>query len=344
MKNSVQILLLAALAVVPSLAADMSVHPPFKPDFHPMAKANPDFRPFSSGIIPATDASKLRKRQRTCPTSDGYLCVNTGKCCPVGYTCVGDSVNAGCCPNGKVCDTSISYCAPGQTDCTSIIGVSGCCPTATHKCAISGGTPGCAKLTSSGGDSSGGGGSSGGSSGSSTDQCDTGHYLCADGVGCCPNGSTCIPLTKLCQKPCKAEYTLCSFGGCCEPGYSCDASTQLCRKGSSSGTGSLSLPPIPFSSTRPESTVQSSVADPFTTISIRSSSPVSTSTINAPLTTTQPAVITPDSPNKNGGTSTTSFVPVVTGPGSLTTAPASRLKPGWLGGLGIVFFSVFFHL
>ncbi|PWW77589.1 hypothetical protein C7212DRAFT_342867 [Tuber magnatum] len=352
MKNLAQLYLLAALAVVPSLAEDMSPYPQFNPDFQPMGKAKSEFESLHPGIVPATDVSRLGKRQNTCPTSNSYVCPNTGKCCPVGYTCNGDSAKGWCCPVGGVCDGSLSYCPAGQTDCTDIIGVSGCCPTATHECSNASGTPGCRRLGTSSG-------SSGGSSGSGTSTCDAGNYRCTGG-GCCPNGWTCVSGTSICRKPCdpdwtqcspsgccKPGYTCCASGGCCESGYACDDTKGTCRKITSAGnkpsttrpsTSPTTTPSTPQFPTRPTALSNSSLVNPFSSISTRPTSTV--------------ADLDPTPPSKpEGGNPSGSPEPTGTGPVSVATAPpngGNALKPGgWLGGFGgfgVVFFFVFFYL
>ena len=339
MKNLAQLYLLAAFTVVPSLAADTS--PPHSPldATQPMSDPKPKFEGFNSGIVPTTPASRLVKRQGRCATSNSYICPNADKCCPVGYNCVGSGANVGCCPIGKVCDLSITYCPAGQTDCTDIIGVSGCCPTATHKCAISGGTAGCERL-----------GSSGGSSGSGTSVCDPGTFMCASG-GCCPNGTTCVPGAPLCRKPCEPGWTQCSFGGCCDPGYSCDASTQLCRK---VGGLSISRSATMLATTSKAVTSSTTFDNLFTSISIRSTSirptpirPTSTIADQEPTSPSKPENEKPSSSAvsaQTGPRSSTTFLsqPTIT---SASTGSGNALKPGgWLGGFGIVFFFVFFHL
>lgn len=316
MKNLAQLYLLAALTVVPSLAADTSSpHSPF-PEFQPMSDPKPKFEGFSSGIVPTTPASRLVKRQGRCATSNAYICPNADKCCPVGYNCVGSGATVGCCPIGKVCDPSITYCRAGQTDCTAIIGVSGCCPTATHKCAISGGTAGCERL-----------GSSGGSSGSSTSVCDPGTFMCASGGGCCPNGTTCVPGAPLCRK-----------------------------EGDLSISKSVTMP-----ATTSQAVTSSTTFDNlFTSISIRSTSIRSTSIRPTPIrptsTVTDQEPTSPSKPENEKPSS--SAESAQTGPRSSTTlllqptttlastgSGGNALKPGgWLGGFGIVFFLVFFHL
>lgn len=222
--------LLCLLAIAKSVCADDFGHSPF-PNVMvpagPMApKSNPStFYPFPpSKRLP--QSSGLDKRQTTCPTTNSYMCPN-GKCCPIGYDCETDGIEDYCCPSGEICAGEIA-CAVGTTDCGPILGVDGCCPTATHVCdRDSSGVAGCRRLGSGTG---GGGGSSNGCS-------DSTYFPCTDGSGCCKIGTTCISGSDLCQKPCAVGFTECSFGGCCDPGYACDPIEQNCKRSVSGGGG-----------------------------------------------------------------------------------------------------------
>ncbi|KAG0128869.1 hypothetical protein HOY82DRAFT_565409 [Tuber indicum] len=310
MKNLAQLCFLTALAVVPSLAADLG--PQFQPDFQPMDK--PNFEKFYPGIVPATNVPGLGKRQSSCPTANSFLCPNTGRCCPVGYTCNGDTVKGWCCPIGEVCDSSSTFCPAGQTDCSNLIGVSGCCPTATHRCSNSTGTPGCARLSGSN---------------IPTNLCDPGTFMCADGIGCCPDGTRCVAGTTLCRKPCDPGLIECPSGGCCELGFACDDAAGLCRRTSSA------------SSIRPSSTRAATIPtldNPFTSISARPTSIVEP----ASPTGGENIETVETSPSPSRGPTPTPRIPTSTNGGNV-------LKPGgwlreWLGGFGTVFFLVFFHL
>ncbi|CUS08733.1 unnamed protein product, partial [Tuber aestivum] len=316
MKDLAQLYLLAALAVVPSLAQDMSPYPQFSPEFKPMGNPTPEFENLYPAIVPGAAASRLGKRQNSCPTSNSYFCPSTGRCCPTGYTCNGDTTNGWCCPVGGVCDGSLSYCPSGQTDCTSIIGVSGCCPTATHECSKAGGTPGCRRL-----------GTSGGSSSSSTSTCDAGNYRCTGG-GCCPNGWTCVAGTSTCRKPCDADWTQCSPSGCCKPGYTCCASGGCCESGYScndtrgtclknTGGSKPSTTRTSRLSTRPTTISDNSLVNPFTSISVRP-----TSTVADTEPTSFPK---PENENPSGSAEAGESSPV-----PLTTAPpngGNAIKP-----------------
>jgi len=301
MKNLAQLYLLAALTVVPSLAADPSPHAPSDADLLPMSVPKPKFEGFSPGIVPAVNPSRLGKRQNTCASANSYICPTVNKCCPIGYDCIGSGTNVACCPIGKICDPSITYCPAGETDCTNIIGFSGCCPTATHKCAVQGGTPGCERLGSSGG----------GGSGSSTSLCDPGTFLCADGSGCCPNGTTCVPGAPLCRRP---------GGLSISNSISIPAPTPMTSKAATSDITTSLFTPIP---PRPTSTI----ADPEPT------SPPKTKNENP--SSSAEAVET-------GSRSSTAGPPKVT---STSTGSGNALRPGgWLGGFGVMFSFVFFHL
>ena len=136
MKNFAQLYLLAALTVAPSLAADISPRPLFNRGFQQMGDPKPGSEKFYLGIVLATGASSLRKRQIGC-LAGRYLCPNTEVCCPTGSTCEVDSVG----PHCRSCDPGYFRCTTGVARCCengyACIGEKSCskpCPLISTRC------------------------------------------------------------------------------------------------------------------------------------------------------------------------------------------------------------------
>ena len=324
MENLAKLSLLAALTVGQSLAQDMSPHPLFNRNFQPMGDSKPGPEKSYSGTLPAIDAFGLRKRQTWCP-GNFYPCPNTTKCCPTGFTCTGDSENVRC-------SWQISFnCNPGYYKCTDSVGF--CCPNGTE-C-----IPGTIKCRK---------------------PCGPGSTQCFD--GCCDPGYSCNGSNGLCMKftPTSVSVTI------LVPTISKAPTSSTAPVSPSTTISTTSMAPTPGTTlvsssttilTTPKVTTSSTtlVSPSATTPTTHDVTPPDTDPASNP-SKTPPTRSTPPSPypkpklpktteDQNYSNSTES---VTTSPTPLTTGlvnGSNILKPGrWLGGFGILFFFVFFHV
>ncbi|PUU75581.1 hypothetical protein B9Z19DRAFT_1067310 [Tuber borchii] len=197
-------------------------------------------------------------------------------------------------------------------------------------------------------------------------RCGDGYFMCANMEYCCREGHECLP-NHFCSEFCGLGGTQCGPDGCCEAGHVCDEKALLCNV---TGTITLSIIPSTFqfptldtsfnpiisiptiSKTATSSTTPVSSS---TTIPTTSKAATSSTTLVDPVTTTptRPTSTNSDpeptsSSTTKGENSSSGTESVNTGSSSSTIAPASgsnALKQaGWLGGFGILFFFVFFHM